>query len=62
MEDYQRRRGNRLKIVAIIVLLVISIYTAGFAVALWKEKQKFGAAAVFFLTLAILVLPFFSIL
>ncbi|WHY87135.1 hypothetical protein QNH39_04535 [Neobacillus novalis] len=51
-----------MKIVTVIVLLVISIYTAGFAVSLWKEKQKFGAAAVFFLTLAILVLPFFSIL
>ncbi|WP_157273066.1 hypothetical protein [Neobacillus bataviensis] len=49
-------------IVTVIVLIGIAIYTAGFAVALWREKQKFGAAAVIFLTLAILVLPFFSIL
>ncbi|MFK9090831.1 hypothetical protein [Bacillus salipaludis] len=49
-------------IVTVIVLIVISIYTAGFAVTLWKEKQKYGAAAVIFLTLAILILPLFSIL
>lgn len=62
MAKNQRRWGNRLTIVTVIVLIGIAIYTAGFAVALWREKQKFGAAAVIFLTLAILVLPFFSIL
>ncbi|MBO0961378.1 hypothetical protein J1P26_16860 [Neobacillus sp. MM2021_6] len=51
-----------MKIITVIVLIIIAIYTAGFAVTLWKEKQKFGAAAVFILTIAILILPFFSIL
>ncbi|MFZ7942895.1 hypothetical protein ACO1D1_04455 [Neobacillus sp. 19] len=51
-----------MKIVFIVVLLAITAYTMGFGISLWKEKQKFGAVAVFFLTLAMLVLPFFSIL
>ncbi|MFB3166605.1 hypothetical protein P5G62_005735 [Neobacillus sp. 179-C4.2 HS] len=41
-------------------LVAITIYTFGFGVTLWKEKQKVSALAVFFLTLAILVLPFFT--
>lgn len=43
-------------------LVGITIYTFGFGITLWKAKQKISALAVFFLTLAILVLPFFSIL
>lgn len=50
-----------MNIVFIIVLLGISIYSLGFAVSLWKEKQKFAALAVFCLTLSIVILPFFSI-
>ncbi|WP_157081500.1 hypothetical protein [Neobacillus soli] len=50
-----------MKIVTIVVLLAITAYTIGFGITLWKEKQKFGAVAVFFLSLALLVLPFFSI-
>ncbi|WP_423335115.1 hypothetical protein [Neobacillus sp. 19] len=62
MAKNQKRQGNSLKIVFIVVLLAITAYTMGFGISLWKEKQKFGAVAVFFLTLAMLVLPFFSIL
>jgi len=46
---------------AVLVLVSIIAYTFGFAVTMWKEKQKMGAAAVFFLTLAMIILPFFSI-
>ncbi|MEH7333829.1 hypothetical protein V7161_14390 [Neobacillus drentensis] len=45
----------------IIVLLIIAMYTFGFGMTLWKEQQKMGAVAVFFLTLSLIVLPFFSI-
>ncbi|MFF2448339.1 hypothetical protein ACFVSW_14670 [Neobacillus sp. NPDC058068] len=51
-----------MKIFIVAALFVITLYTLGFAITLWKEKQKFSALAVFFLTLAILILPFFSIL
>ncbi|MGG1674858.1 hypothetical protein ACIFOT_03805 [Neobacillus sp. NRS-1170] len=44
-----------------IGLLIIAMYTFGFGMTLWKEKQKMGAVAVFFLTLSLIVLPFFSI-
>ena len=44
-----------------VFLLLITLYTLGFAITLWKGKQKFGAFMVFILSLAIIVLPFFSI-
>lgn len=50
-----------MKIVSIIILLGVAIYTLGFAVSLWKEKQKFAAVAVFCLMLSMIILPFFSI-
>ncbi|TWE05001.1 hypothetical protein FB550_103176 [Neobacillus bataviensis] len=45
-----------------IVLFVITVYTFGFGITLWKGKQKFSAAAVFFLCLTLIVLPFFTII
>jgi hypothetical protein len=51
-----------LQLIIILALLAISAYTLGFGVTLWKEKQKIGALAVFFLTLVIVVLPFISVL
>ncbi|MEH7414975.1 hypothetical protein V7266_06775 [Neobacillus drentensis] len=45
-----------------IVLFIIIAYTVGFGVTLWKQKQKFSAAAVFSLCLILIVLPFFSII
>jgi uncharacterized membrane protein len=46
---------------AFLVLLIITLYTFGFAITLWKEKQKSGAIAVTFLSLLIMTLPFFTI-
>jgi hypothetical protein len=46
---------------AFLVLLIITLYTFGFAITLWKEKQKTGAMAVTFLSLLIIILPFISI-
>ncbi|MEH7494703.1 hypothetical protein [Neobacillus niacini] len=43
-----------------VTLIAITIYTSGFGITLWKEKQKISALAVFFLTLVIIVLPFFT--
>jgi hypothetical protein len=50
-----------MQLIIIGALVTITIYTLGFGVALWKGKQKISALAVFFLTLAIIVLPFYSI-
>ncbi|WP_155928994.1 hypothetical protein [Bacillus sp. UNC41MFS5] len=45
-----------------VSLFLIIVYTMGFGVSLWKEKQKIGAMAIFFLSLCLIILPFFSIL
>ncbi|WP_179292787.1 hypothetical protein [Bacillus sp. 7884-1] len=44
-----------------LALFSIAVYTCGFGVTLWKEKQKMSAIAVFFLSVTIIILPFFSI-
>ncbi|WP_158553556.1 hypothetical protein [Peribacillus saganii] len=46
-------------ILIILVIVTTFIYTVGFSVALWKEKNKRGAVAVIMLAVAIAVLPFF---
>ncbi|MBT2654955.1 hypothetical protein J7E81_06770 [Bacillus sp. ISL-18] len=51
-----------MKLVTYIVLFGITAYTFGFGVTLWKGEQKLSAAAVFFLCLTIVVLPFFTII
>ncbi|WP_428909544.1 hypothetical protein [Niallia sp. Krafla_26] len=43
-----------------LVLIWIFIYTFGFAVTLWKGKQKLGALAVMGLCFTLLILPLFS--
>ncbi|MBV7506698.1 hypothetical protein KW850_15645 [Bacillus sp. sid0103] len=45
-----------------VSLFLIIVYTMGFGVSLWKEKQKIGAMAILFLSLCLIILPFFSIL
>ncbi len=50
-----------MNIFAFCILLIITLYTFGFAVTLWKEKQKGGAIVVTFLSLLIIILPYFSI-
>ncbi|WP_164217451.1 hypothetical protein [Virgibacillus sp. YIM 98842] len=49
-------------IVIALAVFVIFIYTAGFAVKLWKEKNKPGSIAIFLLAIGIVVTPFFSVL
>ncbi|WP_193747759.1 hypothetical protein [Neobacillus niacini] len=51
-----------MQVFIILALISITVYTLGFGITLWKEKQKISALAVFFLTLTVIVLPFFSIL
>lgn len=50
-----------MNIFAFCILLIITLYTFGFAVTLWKAKQKSGAIVVTFLSMLIIVLPFLSI-
>ncbi|WHY67817.1 hypothetical protein [Neobacillus sp. SuZ13] len=51
-----------MKIFIYVSLFLIIVYTMGFGVSMWKEKQKMGALAIFFLSLCLIILPFFSIL
>jgi hypothetical protein len=51
-----------MQILIVLALFSIAVYTCGFGVILWKGKQKMSAITVFFLTLTIIILPFFSIL
>ena len=65
MESKQENRGSwgdRMNLLTYIVLFVITAYTFGFGITLWKGKQKLSAMAVFFLCLTMIVLPFFTIL
>ncbi|MCM3570972.1 hypothetical protein [Neobacillus mesonae] len=51
-----------MKWITIIILIGIIAYTVGFVISLWREKQKLGALGVLVLVIAIIVLPFFSVL
>ncbi|MCS0669944.1 hypothetical protein [Cytobacillus firmus] len=44
------------------IMIVVFMYTAGFAFKLWQNKNKAGSIAVLILALAIAVMPFFSVL
>lgn len=44
----------------VIALVVVFVYTIGFARALWKEKNKIGSMAVLILACVSLVLPYFT--
>jgi len=50
-----------MKLLSILILLLIWLYTFGFVITMWKEKQKIAALAVFGLCLLMVVLPFFTI-
>jgi len=49
-----------MNIVIGIVVFIVFIYTAGFSLSLWKDKNKPGSFAVFIFAISILVVPFFS--
>ncbi|MFS0861647.1 hypothetical protein [Fredinandcohnia sp. 179-A 10B2 NHS] len=50
-----------MKIFIYVMLIIMISYTVGVAKSLWKDN-KIGAIAIFFLAIAIVVMPFFSIL
>lgn len=43
-----------------IAIVVVFVYTIGFARVLWKEKNKIGSIAVSILACVALVLPYFT--
>jgi len=49
-----------MKIIMGIFVFVVFVYTAGFAVVLWKNKNKLGSLAVLVLAISLLIAPFFS--
>lgn len=45
-----------------ISLILLFIYTAGFSISLWKEKNKIGSIAVFGLITATFISAFLGVL
>jgi len=43
-----------------LLFIVIALYTFGFSITLWKEKNKSGSLAVCALAASIAILPFFT--
>jgi hypothetical protein len=48
--------------IIILVMIVMFVYTAGFSIQLWKEKNRIGSITVFIMALTLAILPFFTIL
>ncbi|WP_157052509.1 hypothetical protein [Ornithinibacillus contaminans] len=44
------------------VMITMFLYTAGFSITLWKEKNKLGSIAVFLMAISIVITPFFTVL
>ncbi|WP_174735188.1 hypothetical protein [Mesobacillus harenae] len=47
-------------IIGWLAILAVFIYTSGFALSLWKAKNKTGAIAVFILALACAIVPYLT--
>ncbi|MFO1443709.1 hypothetical protein KDN24_10905 [Bacillus sp. Bva_UNVM-123] len=45
-----------------VSLIILFIYTFGFSISLWNNKNKTGSIAVFLLAIATIVCSFFSVL
>ncbi len=45
-----------------VMMTIMFVYTAGFGVTLWKDKNKPGSVVVFGLAMTIAIAPFFTIL
>lgn len=45
-----------------VMMTIMFVYTAGFAVTLWKDKNKSGSIVVFGLAMTIAIAPFFTVL
>jgi hypothetical protein len=43
-----------------LLVIMVFLYTMGFALSLWKNKNKIGAIAVFFLAVFAIVLPYLT--
>lgn len=48
------------KLVTVVISVWAFIYTASYARWTWNKKNRLGAAAVFILALAVLVLPIYT--
>ncbi|MEN2467451.1 hypothetical protein [Ornithinibacillus sp. FSL M8-0202] len=51
-----------MKLVIWLVMIIMFVYTIGFSITLWKGNSKMGSITTFLLALAIVILPFFTIL
>ncbi|WP_453994814.1 hypothetical protein [Bacillus nitroreducens] len=45
-----------------LLMLIMLIYTIGFSISLWKDKNKLGSVVIFGFALVIAVAPFFTLL
>ena len=41
-------------------VILVSLYSFALAVTIWKQKNKVGAIVISFLSLTILILPYFT--
>ncbi len=48
------------RILVYLVLIGISFYTASYGIWTWNMKNRLGAAMVFLVALAVLILPLFA--
>ncbi|WP_284139309.1 MULTISPECIES: hypothetical protein [unclassified Virgibacillus] len=44
-----------------LVMIGVFLYSFGFAITLWKRKNKAGVFIMLILAFAVLILPFFSV-
>ncbi|MDY0406051.1 hypothetical protein P5G51_012210 [Virgibacillus sp. 179-BFC.A HS] len=48
-----------MQILLALIAFVMFFYTGGFAISMWKNKNKIGSIPIFMMAIAIAVLPFF---
>ncbi|SOC45020.1 hypothetical protein [Ureibacillus acetophenoni] len=51
-----------MNIVVWLIMIGMFLYTIGFSIELWRQKNKSGAIAVCILAISIIIAPFFSVL
>jgi predicted membrane channel-forming protein YqfA (hemolysin III family) len=49
------------RVVLILILLWVFVYTCSYGIWTWKKENRFGAVMVFLLAAAALVLPVYSL-
>lgn len=50
-----------MNIMYFLIVLGMFIYTVGYSIVLWKDRNKIGSIAVFSLACMVAVLPFFTL-